>query len=427
MKLILLILLLIPASLSAEKEWVQKHYAIYEVIPTLQCTDSTNCYAFADSVGFTIIYRSTDQGNSWHPHYRNDHLAQKDSVYEVFQCYALDSMNLYMTYLRRAILEKSTDGGKTFKRILFGDSILNKAGNIFFDIKMYDKNIGAGIAMYKLVLTDDNWETFKIIDIDKPKLAGGPLFFIDSNNIAVLKWYRNDHEFLKYNIENDEWSLYNTGEKPPEGESLKEINDVFFVNDTLGYACGSQDTGQGDFAKDIIWKTYDRGQHWEVILDQEHEPVFGLSDISFRNEKHGMAVGSWGKIVETTDGGVTWNYHEVPDEVYNTIRMLVAWAGEYPIIASNKGGIHRLEETTGIDEYILKSIDINIRQTSDKLLISIEDKNFRKYKLQIVDLHGNIIQEEELSSGIGTLFKPVNLNVLYRLSGNETNTAFENV
>ncbi|MCF6238797.1 MAG: hypothetical protein L3J79_08315, partial [Candidatus Marinimicrobia bacterium] len=121
---------------------------------------------------------------------------------------------------------------------------------------------------------------------------------------------------------------------------------------------------------------------------------------------------SWGKIVETTDGGVTWNYHEVPEEVNNTLGMRVAWAGEFPIISSNKGGIHRLEETTGIDEYILKSIDINIRQTSDRLLISIEDKNFRKYRLQIVDLQGNIIQEEELSSGIGTLFKPVNLNVL---------------
>lgn len=421
MKLICILILIIPINLFAEKAWVQKHYIKYEDYTTFQSSDSNNCFAFVDGVGFTIIYKSTDQGNSWWKLYEKDHMKQKDSIWKVFHCQALDSEHIYISYLDRTILEKSIDGGKTFERISFGDLSLSKT-RCFVDLVMYNSNLGAAITYDDLIITKNNWETYTVISMDEHKTAGDPIFFIDSLNIAVMEWSNNGHQFLKYNIDSNVWSSYNKGEIPSNGEYQKVMYRVFFVNDTLGFGCGVQKTGQGDFARDIIWKTTDRGLHWKVVLNRAYEPVFGLAEISFKNELHGMAVGNWGKIVETTDGGTTWSYHKVPKEVQGTIDMTVTWAGQYPLIACQKAGIFRLEETTGIDELILNSKYIQIRQTNDKLLISIEDESFRKYNLQLFDISGNLVQEEELNSGVGVLFMPVYINNLitgsyfYRIS-----------
>jgi hypothetical protein len=419
-----LILLIIPLNLMAEKAWVQKHYIEYESFRTFQSLDSNNCYAFVDGVGFTIIYKSTDQGNSWWILYKKDHLKLNDSIWKVFHCQALDSEYIYISYMDRTILDRSTDGGKTFDRISFGDLSLAK-NRLFIDLVMYDRKLGSGCTYDDLIITRDNWESYRIIKMTEYSTAGDPMFFIDSNNIAIMKWSNFGHEFLKYNIEKNEWSLYNKGEEPQNGENPKAMYFVFFVNDSLGFGCGGQGTGQGNFARDIIWKTTDRGLHWKVVLNRAHEPVFGLAKISFTNELHGMAVGNWGKIVETTDGGQTWTYLEVPKDAQGSIGFTVTWAGQYPLIACQAAGIFRLEETTGIDEMILNSNDVQIRQTNDKLLISVEDESFRKYNLQIYDISGNMVLEQELNSGIGVLFMPVYINRLitgsyfYRISVND--------
>lgn len=410
MKLIfILLLILLPSTMLAERKWVQKHYVQYEDFRTMQYLDSNNVFAFVDGVGFTIIYKSTDQGDTWYKHYEHKHIGVGDSLYKVFRCHALDTMNIYMTYLDRVALEKSSDGGETFERITFGD-LSTTRWNYFNCFRMFDNNIGAGCINDDLIITKDNWHTYKKIELGENSRTGGPLFFIDSNNIALLEWYRNDHKFVKYDIINNEWSPYNKGEEPKEGERNKEISEVFFVNDTIGYACGGQNTGEGEIRKDIIWKTIDKGKHWSIVLDTEFDPPFGLSKLSFKNELHGIVVGNYGKIVETTNGGKTWTYLEVPEEIIGTIGQNVTWAGRYPIIGSQKAGIHRLEGELNIDEEILKNNDVIIQRSEDKLLISIEDKAFRKYTLQIVDINGRMVQEEELNSGIGTLFIPVQLN-----------------
>jgi hypothetical protein len=413
MKAILIFILLLPINLYSERKWVQKHYIEYDAITTFQTVDSTNCYAFTENLAHTIIYKSSDQGDTWYKHYDYDHLSIKDSCYEVFKCFALDNDHIYISYRNRALIEKSNDGGKTFKRITFGNISANKYDKPL-DFKMFNSNIGTCLLNNHLIITKDNWITFDSIPLGDYKRAGYPIFFVDSNNIAMISWFRNDHEFVKYNILHNEWEQYNVPEKPNNGEYHKALFEVFFVNDTLGYACGAQDTGEANYARDIIWKTIDKGKHWEIVLNTMHEPEFGLTDISFKNEFHGIAIGSWGKIVETFDGGKTWKYLEVPEGLQNSLGYKITWAGKFALITCNRSGIWRLEGEIS-DVEVLKSDKIKIRQTVDNLLISIEDENFRKYKLQIVDLYGNLIQEEELRSGIGTLFMPVQLNE--RISG----------
>jgi hypothetical protein len=69
-------------------------------------------------------------------------------------------------------------------------------------------------------------------------------------------------------------------------------------------------------------------------------------------------------------------------------------------------------DTTGVNDYIkhvIGDINISILHKSSKLYVAIEDELFRKYKFQLCDIMGNIIFERELQSGIGTLYKPIDV------------------
>ncbi len=408
-KIIILISLIIPSTLFAQMEWVQKHYIQYEDFRTFECLDSNNCYAFTDAVGSTIIYKSTDQGDTWFELYKKDHLATKDSLYKVFRCQALDTNNLYISYLDRLILDKSTDGGKSFKRITFDTLSVQYNADCFNAIKMYNNHIGVGTSNNFIITTSNNWETYKIIDKVDHKLAGGPIYFIDSNNVVLLKKYRLSDQFVKYSIYEDSWTDYTVSGNDNE-EYPKVIADISFTSDSVAFACGGQKTGQNSLARDIIWKTTDKGIHWEIILEQEHEPVFGLNGITFKDKMNGMAVGAWGKILRTTNGGKSWNYMDIPESINNTISIKGGFAGQYMLIACQRSGILRYEDITDIEQKILDIEYIHIKQTADKLLISIEDKSFRDYKMQIFDIYGNIMNEIDLNSGIGILYNPIPLD-----------------
>ena len=135
LKIILLLLILMNIDLSA-KEWTLKHFIKSEDINTLQCVDSLNCYAFADDLkAFTSkIYKSTNQGDSWHTIYSDYYY--DNLIVTINRCLAVDTTNIFLTYFKKYFIDRSTDGGKTFKRFSQG---LNHPGNIF-DIEIDPDN-----------------------------------------------------------------------------------------------------------------------------------------------------------------------------------------------------------------------------------------------------------------------------------------------
>lgn len=92
------------------------------------------------------------------------------------------------------------------------------------------------------------------------------------------------------------WSLQNVKEYP---------RSIFFLNDSIGWMV----TDRG------LWFTEESGRTWKKVSDQlkpdktlEPETTIGrLLRVSFLDEKHGFGVGLQKTIVETTDGGRTWN------------------------------------------------------------------------------------------------------------------------
>ncbi len=70
------------------------------------------------------------------------------------------------------------------------------------------------------------------------------------------------------------------------------LQDVFFVNDSAGFICGSDQS---------IHKTTDYGYNWQDITGN----FYGSSVIEFINENYGL-MGAFNSIKKTTNGGSSW-------------------------------------------------------------------------------------------------------------------------
>ncbi len=393
----------------AEKEWVLKFMPEEQYsFAVLDCIDSLNCIAIVNTKAHSSIYKSSDGGNSW---FKFSSFNRSEPVFDTirtaYRSIILDSLHFYMIFTQGAVLEKSTDGGKSFERKYFEE--LYKVNNVkrFYDFTMYTDQIGAAITRPYLLYTVDNWESYKIIVRPDSILAGGPLFYVDSNNIAMIKFYTNSDVFMNYNITNDEWSQYNIGEKIPNGEENKSINDLHFVNENLIYACGHQFTGVNQFSKDIIWKSTDRGKTWIKLMDQLNDPGFGMRRISFKDELHGIAVGNWGKIFETTDGGDSWFQYPIRDE-FVQLSVEITWAGEYPIYGANLTGFYRLETITDVEE-LSSDEKFRVFQSGHNLEIAINDESHAIYRFSLYNSSGQTLMTKNIKSSFGFVFEPVEL------------------
>lgn len=417
--------LLIPIAILAEKRWVEKHNIEYEQIRDLNCLDSVDCLAFtyaAPASNETIVYKSTDRGHNWFPLYKEKVIGVGDSIYDIKCGRRLNKKYLGFGDLNRVFLHISEDGGKSFQRISF-DSISALDQSTVLNYQIWDEKISA-ISFYGgLLITNDNWKTYELVKKTEFPDANFLMYFIDSNNLALQNGDAIGHEFVKYNIIEKKWDWYS---KSDDQDSTKNMYGLCFINDTLGYACGGQKFGQADAKRDLIWKTIDKGKTWKLIVNSTYPPRFGLSAIAFKDENHGIAVGEWGKYIETTDGGKTWVYVPFPAKLANTIGYEIAWAGETPIVAAWGRGIWRLDYVKGQEDEILMSDKIKIRQTNTNLYISIEDNNYEDYEIEIANIEGIQVKKEKLNSGKGIIYYPISIEDLasgtyiYRIISNSS-------
>lgn len=419
MKLIILLTVLISINLSAKKEWVEKHYLGGGDITKVKCLDSNECYAFGSYGWIDRLYRSTDQGNTWDVFYEYDHLKANDSVYSFSNCDIVDSNNFYLGFVMITVIDKITDGGKNRERINFGKYTYPHEKEKFpiFDINMYDKDFGVIGISENLLITRDAWETYEVAHNDSFNTIEGYLLYLDSNNVIMQKKYPFSNQFVKYNIPNDEWSYYSVALEPPEGEEIERMYDACFVNDSVMFGCGGQEYGMGQFSNDIIFKSTDKGKHWEIIYENLVEKTFAISKIAFKDEKNGMAMGGWGKMMETSDGGETWKYHEMPERVQNTPVSRLTYAGRYPIISSGPR-IYRYEETSSAE--LMEEAKIEVIKQKNALNFDMTKDSYNEYNIQLLDLTGRELHRETTKSRNHT----VNLSdfitgmYLYRITSN---------
>jgi hypothetical protein len=389
-KIILILLLFCLSSGFAENQWVLKHYKNNERILTMQCLDSNNCFAYTCENSTTRVYKSIDQGDSWMLIYEHDHDLPNDSVWTVGYCQAVNESLIFLSYNFRVIVEKSTDGGETFQRITFDEYSSHEDGINYF--VMYDDHIGFICSFKYMFYTTDAWETYKVFQKGEFKYVGEPCYFLDSTKIVMLKSHQNHDEFKLFDITTETWSDYSEGSN---ADPRKTMENHCFINDSVGFACGGQKNGVGNLNNNIIWKTEDKGRTWKIIEESEG-PItgFGLTSIAFRDSLYGIAAASWGVMIETTDGGKTWEYVIPLEEITHKMTPRVAFAGQYPIIGIGLGdGIYRYEDVTDVvSEEETESL--SIQQTRDQLIIRQREYINKRISIQIADLLGRNVQSQ---------------------------------
>jgi len=77
-------------------------------------------------------------------------------------------------------------------------------------------------------------------------------------------------------------------------KTFNSLNSIYFINDSTGYACGSQG---------VVIKTTDGGNSWIILSDSSS---ISLNSMLFINNRLGFIVGEKGTILNTTDAGASW-------------------------------------------------------------------------------------------------------------------------
>jgi len=127
------------------------------------------------------------------------------------------------------------------------------------------------------------------------------------------------------------YSQYKWINPKPQGNTL---NSVYFVNKHTGYAVGNYGT---------VLRSVDGGLNWTVI---QTNTTKNLNGVYFINENYGFAVGDSGIIIRTVDHGASWTsslpggYHNLYS-VYFTDDLNGCSCGRNGIILkTTDGGIH---------------------------------------------------------------------------------------
>ena len=135
------------------------------------------------------------------------------------------------------------------------------------------------------------------------------------------------------------------------------LTGVYFVNEKLGWAVGHEA---------VVLHTRDGGENWEVqyanpykeFTDEEQDnftdeqfnelPRLGspLLDIWFKNEKEGFAIGAYGMVLHTSDGGSNWD--DWSDRLGNEdnwhLNAISSVDGNTIYIAGEKGTLFRSQD-----------------------------------------------------------------------------------
>lgn len=100
-------------------------------------------------------------------------------------------------------------------------------------------------------------------------------------------------------LSDDEGKTFRQAASVPVSSTLTA---VYFVDASKGWAVGHWG---------VILNTVDGGEHWQIQRTdtQEDRPLFSLH---FFDEREGIAVGLWSLLLATRDGGKTWNPVSLP-------------------------------------------------------------------------------------------------------------------
>lgn len=321
-------------------EWIVSHSGGFTGQYMMQNIDADgDVYA---AVGFSdreiITYLSENDGMTWRealrlPKYSVDSLFNPLPYpwhQQYFQSVARPSADVILVLGVREMksdgkwypfLYRSNDGGANWEVREPGDSAVPHFKNY---IHMHDELRGVLLAgrlptlnnasPSALYFTTDGGKTWseRRLPYDGSASLLRALQMLDSN---VTVCSANDSVYWSTDAGNS-WTV--------AGVLPEHCHRASFLTQTAGWTCGGIPLGTDGRKRDVIYRTADGGQTWTLLLDTLSDPAFGLNDVSFCDTTTGVAVGQWGKILMTTDAGLTWETQVPPYALYDPTVSRVA-------------------------------------------------------------------------------------------------------
>jgi len=160
-------------------------------------------------------------------------------------------------------------------------------------------------------------------------------------------------------------------------------------------------------ADGAIWRY--SASNWQEIETQFTE---NLNDISFLDENNGIACGENGTLLFTTNGGISWNYREAPTGSSDSNLISVGYYNPYRLYAASSDGQILSSTTTSAQNWNLVEIESEGYNTSlDENLKSIEVVSASIILFAGPDNYlgvsldgGNIVEHNIIPDGINTSF-----------------------
>lgn len=345
-KVAYIILILLPIIMFSQNKWELTHNIDGQHPNNIEVIDSNyvNIF-FSTGSNFKYIYNSSNQGKTWKLIYATNLYIDDANM----KC--IDSNNIFLGFKGGFMYYLKND-------IKIIDTINIDLLKSYEDFSMYDTEIGIITNAYIvpdtffLLVTNNRWKTYKKFHKQDDSTRFSyyyPHFKNDSiiNCIVVNARGNRGSFYCEFNINSYKYELY----KIRTGAGT---DDLFIIDENHIFICGSSNSMSGGSCHDAIFKSSDGGKTWRRVLDfrsdrskfnKQYFPPFGLQSIAFKDSLTGLAVGQFGKIVYTYDGGESWIYeNKLHDSLGQPNTMKVRYAGSVPIIATYHGQIFRMIE-----------------------------------------------------------------------------------
>jgi hypothetical protein len=388
MRLILVFIFFIFTLTSfASKNWEQVYFVTDQEDTWKICSpDSTDCLVLVNLYGFLKIIGTTNQGKTWDT-------VHNEVFYGVGDPWPTPTHPQNMAYPAKGYLyiiydkggmKISHDRAKTFDTIYFPTT-----DNLLF-ISMVDSITGMVATAQDIFITEDGFKTYELIDYKKGDKFIKDIFMHNINNFAFI----DSHAYLgpKFTFTTDRGENWKEFKLDTQKTSL---GSLFFQNSIVGWIAAAKYNNVGQQKHDVIYKTTDGGESWELNYEKENEPLWGLRFIKFCDSLNGIAVGQFGKILRTTDGGESWfqEWYNAKPDIGLPLFMSIGYIGKKPIIGvMSRGLIMRPEDIDGVDEVTISNLLVYPNPVTDFAYLKL-DKEFTGYiSISLVDFLGNIIQ-----------------------------------
>ncbi len=358
----------------------------------IDCIDSNNCIALSNmNKVWPWIIKTTDGGHSW------------DTV--------LTNYEFYMPRMERCVYVSenfciataewgnywiSRDNGFTWEK----GKIETENGYNLMRANFLDEETGVVQTFIEVFITTDggqSWTRKKI-----PENSGSEILkvsydiqLIDEKTIYVLM--RDKSEGRKYYL-----MLSNDMGETWENKYICDIETaniqrIFFINETTGWAAGLRSVSQ-NINRDIIYKTTDGGDSWQLQLDTLRSwgnDYSGLNNIEFYDENFGIAWGKWWRLWKTWDGGETWVFdHEMaerPSPIYPKDYCVVSPTCIYSVTGGREI-LKYTDEAVSVQEALIQKEDFliypNPASRGKNINFSFSLPSEGKAEIEIFDSYG---------------------------------------